>query len=65
MQTETEKLGFSVKHLFGHVKRSQLSTGQIWNLEVEGNRNCARPMKWWLDAIEDDLRQRNLQAENC
>ena len=48
-----------------HVKRSKLYIGQILDLEVEGNRNLGRPKKCWLDAIKDDLRQWNLQAEIC
>ena len=50
---------------FGHMKRSELYTGQILDLEVEGNRGRGRPKKCWLGAIKDDLRQWNLQAETC
>ena len=51
---------------FGHVKWSELYTGQILDdLNMEGNRSCSRPKKCWLDAIKDDLRQWNLQAETC
>ena len=35
---------------------------------MEGNRSCGHPKKCWLDAIKDDLRWWNLQAEthlNC
>ena len=49
---------------FGH-ERSELYIGQILDLEVEGNRSRGRPKKCWLDAIKDDLRQWNLQAETC
>ena len=52
-------------HWFGHVKRSELYTGEILDMEVEGNRNCGCPKKRWLDAMKDDLRQWNLQAETC
>ena len=55
---ETEMPKFSVKvHWFGHVKQSELYTGQILDLEVEGNRSCGCPKKCWLDAIKDDSRQ--------
>ena len=50
---------------FGYVKRSELYTGQILDLEVEGSRSCGRPKKCWLGAIKDDLRKWNLQAETC
>ena len=50
---------------FGHVKRSELYTGQILDLEMEGNRSTGRPKKRWLDTIKEDLRQWNLQAETC
>ena len=50
---------------FGHVKRSKLCTGQILDLEVEGNRSRAHPKKCWLGAIKDDLRQWNLPAKTC
>ena len=52
-------------HWFRHVKRSELYNGQILDLEVEGNITRGRPEKCWLDAIKDDLRQWNLQAETC
>ena len=52
-------------HWFGHVKRSELCTGQILELEVEGNRSRGRPKKCWLGAIKDDIRQWNHQAETC
>ena len=35
------------------------------DLEVEENRNHDHPKKCWLDAIKDDLRQWDLQAETC
>ena len=38
---------------FGRVKQSELYTGQILDLEVEGNRSRGRPKKCWLDAIRD------------
>ena len=47
------------------MKQSELYTGEISDLEVEGNRNPDRPKKCWLDAIKDDLRQWNFQAETC
>ena len=50
---------------FGRVKRSELHTGQILDLEVEGNRSCGRSKKCWLDTVKDDLRQQNLLAETC
>ena len=42
------------------MKQSELYTGQILDLKVEGNRNCGRLNKCWLDAIRGDL---NFQAE--
>ena len=42
------------------MKRSELYTGQILDLKVEGNRSCGRPNKCCLDAIRGDL---NFQAE--
>ena len=51
---------------FGHMKWTGLYTGQILDLEVEGNRSRGRSKN--EDAIKDDLRQWNLQAEtyqNC
>ena len=50
---------------FRHVKRSKLYTKHIWALEEEGNKSCGRPIKCWLRAIKDDLRQSNLQATTC
>ena len=50
---------------FAHVKRSELYTGQIFDLEVEENRSRGHPKKCWLDAIRDDLRHWNLKAETC
>ena len=47
----------------GHVRRSELYTGQILDLEVEGNRSRGGPKKCWLYAIKDDLRQWSFQAE--
>ena len=32
---------------------------------MERNRSRGRQKKCWLDAIKDDLRQWNLQAETC
>ena len=52
-------------HWFGHVNQIELYSGQILNLKVEGNRSRGCPKKGWLDAIKDDLRQWNLQAETC
>ena len=52
-------------HWFGHVKQSELYTGEILYLEVEGTRSRGHPKKCWLDAIKNDLRQWNLQAEIC
>ena len=50
---------------FRHVKPSELYTGQILDLELEGNRSRDLPKKCSLDAIKDDLRHWNLQAETC
>ena len=47
------------------MKRSELYTEQIIDLKMKGNRSHARPKKCWLDAIKNDLRQWNLQAETC
>ena len=52
-------------HWFGHVEWSELYTGQILDLEIEGNRSHSSPKKCWLDAIKYDLRQWNLRAETC
>ena len=40
-------------HLFGHVKQSELYTGKILDLEVEGNWSCGLQKKW------------NLQDKTC
>ena len=57
---ETEKPRFSVQcyrlYWFGHVKQSELYTGQVFDLEVERKTSCGRPMKFWIDTIKDDLR---------
>ena len=50
-------------HWFGHVKRSELYTGQILELKVGENRSRGRPKKSWLNLIKDDLIQWNHQAE--
>ena len=50
---------------FGHVKWSELYTGHILDLEVEGNRSRGRPRKCRLDAIKDDLKQWNLHGKTC
>ena len=50
---------------FGHVKESELYTGWILDLEVEGSRSCGRPKKCWLEAIKDDLRRWNLLVKTC
>ena len=44
---------------FRHVKQSELYTGQILDLEVEGKRSCG------CSEFVVDLRQWNLQAETC
>ena len=43
----------------------ELYTGQILDLEVEGNSSRGRQKKCQSDAIKDDLRQWNLHAETC
>ena len=48
---------------FGHAKQSELYTGQILNMELEGNGSRGRTKKCCLEAIKDDSRQWNLQAE--
>ena len=50
-------------HWFRHVKQKELYNRQILDLEVEGNRSCGCPKKYWLDAIKDDLRQWNIHVE--
>ena len=50
---------------FGHIRRSELYTGQILDLKVEGSRSRGRPKKCWLDAIKDDLRQWSLLSKIC
>ena len=52
-------------HSFRHVKRSELYSRQILDLEVEGSRSRGGPRKCWLDGIKDDLRQWNIPAETC
>ena len=47
------------------MKQGELYTGQNLDLEVETNRSRGHPKKCWLDAIKNDLRQWNLQAETC
>ena len=49
----------------GEVKQSDLYIEQILDVEVEGNRSCSSPKKFWFDTIKDDLRLWNLQAETC
>ena len=57
---ETEKPEFIVKvnklRWFEYVKQSELYTGQILDLKVEGNRSCDCPKTYWLDVIKDELR---------
>ena len=53
------------RHCFGHVKWSELYTGQILDLEVEENRSHGYPKKCWLDTIKDELSQWKLRAETC
>ena len=43
----------------------ELYTGQILDLEVEGNSSRDRQKKCRSDAIKDDLRQWNLHVETC
>ena len=50
---------------FEHVRWSELYTGQIFDLEVEGNRSRGRPKMCLFDTIKDDLRQWNHQNEVC
>ena len=49
-------LSFNRLHWFRHLKRSELYTGQIFDLEVEGNINGGLPKKGCVGTIKDDLK---------
>ena len=52
-------------HWLVNVRQTDMYTGQILDLEDEGNRNYGLSKKCWWDAIKRNLRAWNLHADIC
>ena len=51
---------------FGHIVRSEeeVEIKKVFELKIEGQRKRGRPVKRWIDVVEDDMKEGN-SATGC
>ena len=43
---------------FGHiVRRDEVEIKKVFELKIEGRRKRGRPVKWWIDVLEEDMKR--------
>ena len=52
---------------FGHiVKRDEeVEIKKVFELKIEVRRKRGRPVKWWIDVVEEDMRKRGVVQQDA
>ena len=52
---------------FGHIERRDevVETRKCWELKIEGWRKRCRPVKQWIDVIEEDMKKRGVVQQDA
>ena len=37
----------------------------MFELKIEGRRKRGRPVKWWIDVVEEDMKKRGVVQQNA
>ena len=52
---------------FGHIARrdEEVEIKKVFELKIEGRRKRGRPVKWWIDVVEEDMKKRGVVQQNA
>ena len=53
--------------LFGHIARrnEEVEIKKAFELKIEGWRKRGRPVKQWIDVVEEDMKKRGVEQQNA
>ena len=51
---------------FGHIVRrnEEVEIKKVFELKIEGRRKRGRPVKWWIDVVEEDMKKRGIVQQD-
>ena len=51
---------------FGHIaRRDAVEIKKVFELKIEGQRKRGRPVKRWIDMVEEDMKKRGVQQQDA
>ena len=52
---------------FGHIARrdEEVETKKVFELKIEGRRKRCRPVKRWIDVVEEDMKKRGVVQQDA
>ena len=52
---------------FGHIVRrdEEVEIKKVFELKIEGQRKRGRPVKWWIDVVEEDMKKRGVVQQDA
>ena len=52
---------------FGHIARrdEEVEIKKVFDLQIEGQRKIGRPVKRWIDMVEEDMKKEGSSATGC
>ena len=52
---------------FGHIVRrdEEMEMKKVFELKIEGQRNRGRPVKRWIDVVEEDMKKRGVVQQDA
>ena len=52
---------------FGHIVRrdEEVEIKKVFELKIEGRRKRGRPVKRWIDVVEEDMKKRGVVQQNA
>ena len=52
---------------FGHIARidEEVEIKKVFELKIEGRRKRGRPVKWWIDMVEEDMKKKGVVQQDA
>ena len=52
---------------FGHIARrdEEVEIKKVFELKIEGQRKRGRPVKCWIDVVEEDMKRRGVVQQDA
>ena len=50
---------------FGHIVRRDEEIKKVFELKIKGRRKRGRPVKWWIDVVEEDMKKRGVVQQGA